>query len=337
MEKIKIVLADDSAIMRGLLQKSFAEFSDIEIIDSVSNGRKAVDVARSSNPDVVITDIDMPELTGIEACKILHDELKIPVIILSENPAQKAEALNAGAECFIEKPDLTNYKKFLFSNLVSEVRRIHSSLKSKIDFSSFSKPAQIIEKFKVLCIGASTGGPSAVKEVLCSLGRNFPLPVLYVQHIDEGSDKKMAAWFKDVCTNLDFKLAEDGETAQQGCVYMAPANRHLVIKSVSANGLPVLSLSDEPEEHFLRPAVNKLFKSAAEKYKGTTLAILLTGMGRDGADGCKEIVDAGGYTIAEDKSTCAVFGMPGAAIEIGGATEVLPRDKIGPRAITLAD
>ena len=124
------------------------------------------------------------------------------------------------------------------------------------------------------------------------------------------------------------KLAVDGEEALPGHVYMAPAETHLVIDYVKENGNPVLRLSDEPPERFLKPAVNKLFRSAAHHYGKQCLAILLTGMGRDGAEGCKEIVDAGGFTIVEDKSTCAVFGMPAAAIELDAAKKVLPRDKI---------
>ena len=116
---------------------------------------------------------------------------------------------------------------------------------------------------------------------------------------------------------------------------MAQADRHLVIDSISSNGNPILSLSDEPEERFLRPAVNKLFRSAAKVYKNECLAVLMTGMGRDGADGCQMIVENGGYTIVEDKSTCAVFGMPAAAIEQNAAKEILPRDKIAKRILAL--
>ena len=123
--------------------------------------------------------------------------------------------------------------------------------------------------------------------------------------------------------------------AKAGNVYMAPADTHLVIDYVKSNGNPILKLSDEAPERFLRPAVNKLFRSAAQFYKKSCLAVLLTGMGRDGADGCKEIVKKGGWTIAEDKSTCAVFGMPAAAIEVGSAKEILPRGEIAKRILEL--
>ena len=181
--------------------------------------------------------------------------------------------------------------------------------------------------FKILCIGASTGGPSAVQEVLQGLGKNFPLPILYTQHLDVGSDDKMAKWFSDTCPDLPMTLAKDGEIAEAGHAYLAPAEKHLVIDYVKG-GKPVLHLSDEEPERFLRPAVNKLFRSAAKHYGADCLAVLMTGMGADGAEGCKEIVGAGGYTICEDESTCKVFGMPAAAIKMNAASKVLPRGKI---------
>ena len=175
-----------------------------------------------------------------------------------------------------------------------------------------------------------------MEDVLKNLGENFPLPILYVQHIDESSDKKMVDWFNSVCPNIPMHLASDGEVAKKGHVYMAPAEKHLVIDYVRDDFCPVLKLSDDAPERFLRPAVNKLFRSAAEKYKNSCLAILLTGMGRDGAEGCKNIVEQGGVTIVEDKSTCAVFGMPAAAIELDAASLVLPRNKIASKIRLLA-
>ena len=147
----------------------------------------------------------------------------------------------------------------------------------------------------------------------------------------------MATWLNSVCKNITVKLASDGEAALPGTVYMAPADTHLVINYINNSQRPVLKLSDEAPERFLRPAVNKLFQSASEIYKNNTLAVLLTGMGADGANGCRQICDAGGWTIVEDKSTCAVFGMPAAAIEAGGAKEVLPRPEIAKRILELTN
>ena len=332
---MNVLIVDDSAITRGLFEKAFKQ-NGFEIATLVSNGRKAVDFCRSASVDVVLSDTDMSEMDGFEAAKILSKEIGVPVVLYSENTAEKTKALEAGAVLFLKKPSLVSYNAASLKEFADKVRavaeksvkRSHITPKTKTQDSSsedFSKSSG--SDFKILCIGASTGGPSAVQEVLLGLGKHFPLPVLYAQHLDVGADLKMAKWFDETCPNISVTLAKDGETAQAGHVYLAPANTHLVIDFVK-NGLPVLKLSDEPPERFLKPAVNKLFRSAAKHYRKKCLAVLMKGMGRDGAEGCKKIVDAGGFTIVEDRSTCTVFGMPAAAIELNAASKVLPRGEI---------
>ncbi|WP_051142227.1 chemotaxis protein CheB [Treponema bryantii] len=335
---LKVLIVDDSAITRGLFEKAFVR-NNFEIAASVSNGRKAVDFCRDHNVDVVVSDYNMPEMDGIEAAKLLIGELGIPVLIYSEDPAIKTDVLATGA-AFEKKPSLQSFDEIVFRDFTIKVRKAVDKAKSEGLSSHVNRSERNVESdtdidsllgerasFKVLCIGASTGGPTAVQEVLTGLGNNFPLPVLYTQHIDIGADEKMVRWFNQVCPNIPMSLARDGEIAKKGHVYMAPADKHLVIDYVK-NDLPVLKLSDEPPERFLRPAVNKLFRSAARIYKNTCIALLLTGMGQDGAEGCKEIIKAGGFTICEDESTCTVFGMPQAAIEMKAASRVLPRDCI---------
>ena len=332
---MKIVIADDSAVVRAILDQNLTKYPDIEIIASVSNGRRAIQAAESENTDAVISDVDMPEMNGIEMTRELCAS-HIPVLILAESERERVEAKHAGAEEVLIKPKLDGYNSAFFDSLVKHLKKIsRTSPVSRASPALKAESAQFKGSAKILCLGASTGGPSAVAEVLSGLGSNFPLPILYAQHIDVGADKGMSEWFSSVCRNITVRLARDGEEAQAGTVYMAPADTHLVIDYVKSNGNPVLKLSNEPPERFLRPAVNKLFRSAARFYKKSTLAVLLTGMGRDGADGCLEICKAGGWTIAEDKSTCAVFGMPAAAIEVGGAKEVLPRGQIARRILEL--
>ena len=334
-DMLKVLIVDDSAITRGLFEKAFVR-NNFEISASVSNGRKAVDFCRDHNVDVVVSDYNMPEMNGIDAAKIIIEEFGIPVMIYSEDLSIKTDVLAAGA-AFEKKPSLQTFDEIVFKEFTNKVRTAVEKAKSEgiIVHSNRSERMSDSESdllsedrsFKVVCIGASTGGPTAVQEVLSGLGTNFPLPVLYTQHIDIGADEKMVRWFNQVCPNIPMSLARDGETAKKGHVYMAPADKHLIIDFVR-NDLPVLKLSDEPPERFLRPAVNKLFRSAAKHYKNSCIAILLTGMGQDGAEGCKEIIDAGGFTICEDQSTCTVFGMPQAAIEMKAASRVLPRDVI---------
>ncbi|MBO4784547.1 MAG: response regulator [Lachnospiraceae bacterium] len=339
--KIKVLIVDDSAIARGIFEKAFNNTQKFQVVGMVSNGRKAVDFCKENEVHLVVTDYDMPEMNGIEETRILAKELGKPVCIYSEDNSIKTDALEAGAMLFQIKP---SFSSFSSQGMVLFIKKIEDSIKNENIAIPVSEPAQAKEiktkhfpshSFKILCIGASTGGPTAVQTVLKGLGSNFPLPILYVQHIDIGSDLKMVNWFKTTCPNIPMELAKDGQIAQNGHVYMAPADKHLVIDFINKEGKPVLKLSDEPPERFLKPAVNKLFRSAAALYEKQCLAVLLTGMGRDGAEGCKEIVDKGGCTIVEDKSTCAVFGMPAAAIELEAATKILPRGTIATEILQL--
>ena len=334
--KYTVVIADDSAIIRGLLEKAFKGESDFEVKETVSNGRKLLDAAKQYIPDLVVSDIDMPELDGLEAGKLISSEVGSSLVIFSEEKGMKARAEEAGAILFEVKPVLSELRNETLKAFIGRIRE--TLLKKGIRphrRDSEAEKHEAFSSYKILCIGASTGGPTAVQTVLSKLGKSFSLPIVYVQHLDVGSDVKMVNWFNTTCPNVKVELAKDGEEALRGHVYLAPAERHLLIDSISPAGRPVLKLSDEPEERFLRPAVNKLFRSAAKIYGSSCLALLMTGMGRDGADGCQMIVECGGHTIVEDKSTCAVFGMPAAAIEQNAANEILPRDKIARRILTL--
>lgn len=323
---MKIIIADSSAVVRAILEQKLDGTPDVEIIDSVSNSKKLINSVAQHRPDVIISGLDENSVEEKDDLSTLLTDMRVPVLLLSEK-----EILPDcdGLLEIMEKPKLSDYEKPFIDSLVENLKRLASSRPNAGSRYASGSP------FKVLCIGASTGGPSAVSAVLQGLGANFPLPILYAQHIDVGCDETMASWFSNVCKNVRVKLAENGEEAKAGTVYMAPADKHLMIDFVAPDGTAVLCLSDEEPERFLRPSVNKLFRSAAKLYRQNCLAVLLTGMGADGAEGCKMICDNGGWTIAEDKSTCVVFGMPAAAIEMGGAKEVLPRGQISKRILEL--
>ncbi len=325
---MKIMLADTSAIVRAIFTQNFRNIKDYNIIASVSSCHKLLSQVKSQLPDIIICGNDLSDDEEVSALKILSQEMQLPLIILKTEETAKVQFFSKQTE-YINKPNLKEYTPAFFESLQEIVNKLTNGQNTSDKNQNDSKT------YNILCIGASTGGPTAVAEVLSGLGKNFPLPVLYAQHIEIGKDKDLTDWLNGVCKNLKIKLAEDGERAMPGTVYMAPADYHLVIDYIDNDQKPILKLSDEAPERFLRPAVNKLFKSASETYKGNTLAILLTGMGADGANGCRQICDAGGWTIVEDKSTCAVFGMPAAAIEYGGAKEVLPRPEIAKRILEL--
>ena len=334
--KLKTIIADDSAILRGIFDKEFKNSQTIEVVALLSNGRKAVDYCRENPVDLVITDFDMPEMNGLETLKLIKHDFGIPVCVYSDDNSIKSEVMSEGALLFEVKPSLSSYGSTAMRDFIQKIELITKNITPCPDIKVNERSNNNrIKGFEILCIGASTGGPTAVLDVLKGLGKDFPLPILYTQHIEVGSDQKMVDWFNSCNPDTPMHLAKNGQVAQNGHVYMAPAESHLVIDYINDAGLPVIKLSNEPPERFLRPAVNKMFRSAAHFYKKSCLAILLTGMGRDGAEGCKEIVDNGGYTIAEDRSTCAVFGMPAAAIELGAATKVYPRNRIAAEILEL--
>ena len=323
---MRIIIVDSSAIVRTILEQNLSKFENINIIGSVSSCQKILKTIIADTPDVVICGTDVSDKNEKDALSIFCREMKLPVLLLTSASLPFITKLIDK----IEKPALNNYSKDFFNNLTEKLFALVSK-----NPKAASSNTESSGRYKIVCLGASTGGPTAVSEVLNALGPNFPLPVLYAQHIEIDKDKPLADWLNSVCRNITVKLAEDGEEAKPGYVYMAPADKHLIISYLKADGRPVLRLSDEAPERYLRPAVNKLFKSAAEKYKNNVIAVLLTGMGADGAEGCREICDKGGWTIVEDKSTCAVFGMPAAAIEAGGAKDILPRSEISKRLLEL--
>ena len=289
---MKLIIADDSAVVRAILDQKLTKMDDMEIIASVSNGRRAIDAAKGERPDAIISDIDMPEMDGLEATRILSKSMHIPVILMSEDSTKAVAARTAGATEFLAKPKVNEYGQGFFDDLVGTLKRIVQSAPQE-GHAERGGQVRPFRGYRVLCLGASTGGPTAVAEVLRGLGRGFPLPILYTQHIEVGADRNLADWLDGTCDNLTVRLARDGEEALPGIVYMAPADRHLVIDFVRGNSHPVLRISSEPPERFLRPAVNMLFRSAARLYKKSCLAVLLTGMGRDGAEGCKLIRESG--------------------------------------------
>lgn len=327
---MRIMIADDSAVVRTILSQGFAKNKDIDIIASVSTCQKLIKNLTVENPDIIICGNDSSDEAEKEALNTISNKFNVPVLMM-ENSENNSAPFIAKLTDSIQKPKLREYNQEFFAKLIQKLNAL-------IELKPLSETKKKTEnKIKILCIGASTGGPTAVSEVLSALGNNFPLPILYTQHIEIEKDKPLVDWLNEVCKNVKVKLAEDGEEAKPGIVYMAPADRHLVISHESNFGRPVLKISDEEPERYLRPAVNKLFISAAQIYKKNVLAVLLTGMGADGANGCKEICKNDGWTIVEDKSTCAVFGMPAAAIEMGAAKEVLPRPEIAKRILEMVE
>ncbi len=345
---IRVLVVDDSAVIRTLLKRSLAKDPRIEIVGEAYDGQGAIEQNRLLKPDVITMDIYMPVMDGIEATKRIMQEQPAAIMIFSTEDSARMgyAALEAGAVDMLKKPDLTHfspdfYRSFI-ERIVAVTERGHKSpvfAKRAVGTSPFAKPAAVSATPKIavpkdaggkdlLVIGASTGGPVAVQNVLAKIGRDFPYPILITQHIDSAFDRHYASWLADT-TGMNVTLAQDNGIVVPGTVYIAPANYHLTVGARTASGY-ITKLVDEPPLNFLRPAVDYLFTSAAKVAGSRCIAVLLTGMGRDGANGCVDIHKSGGYTIAEAEETCVVFGMPKAAIDLGAASSVLPLYEIAP-------
>ena len=336
--KIKVLIVDDSAIVRAMIKEIMESDIRFTVVGIAENGEKAISQNEALSPDLIVMDINMPIMDGIEATKeILKTSSPAIVAFTTEDTVRIGyTCIEAGALEIIQKPNFSTMTTEVLQEFCEKLALISENHKknSPTPLKSIEHENLNIEKsnnikqnsqssytYDILLIGASTGGPAAIQTVLDGLGENFPLPILITQHIDAIFDEQFTKWLNDT-TKVNVTLAKDGITPEAGKAYVAPANTHLVLKPGLQKGECIISLSDEPPLHFLKPAVDKLFFSAAEIFNEKAIAVLLTGMGKDGAEGLKAIFDHGGYTICEDESSCVVFGMPRAAIEAGAAKAV---------------
>lgn len=333
---VKVLIVDDSAVVRTLLRNVFESDSRFSLLKEVADGKSAVDFCAKTNPDLIIMDINMPVMDGIMATKLITENSKKnfgtnpTIIIFSTEDASSYsyKALSAGAVEIIKKPVYSEMSPDFFKEFCDKLYSISKKfVKAKNTVEMRSVSDAIRNDYKILLIGASTGGPTAVQRVLKDLGPNFKIPILITQHIDRTFDVNFANWLTETTCHT-VELAKEGTEPLPGHTYLAPATKHLELIPFG-NGSCKMHLSNSAPVHFLRPAVDPMFNSAASIYGRYALAILLTGMGNDGAEGCVNIKNNGGYTIAEAASTCVVFGMPKAAIMEGGASAVLPLHQIG--------
>ncbi len=343
---IRVLFVDDSALIRSMLKQVFQEDERFQVAGEASNGKEAINKAREGNIDLIIMDINMPIMDGIEATKQISNFSNAAIIMFTTEDSMDSiyRSISAGALEVLQKPNITNMTEKMLIDFREKIYAISQSRKNKAKFFSILKEETSISKieksestesqassippknYEVLLIGSSTGGPSALQTLLLQLPKDFPLPIMITQHIDKLFDKQLVKWLDDT-TSFKVSLANDGERPEQGHVYIAPTEMHLVINKLA--GQYVIQLNNDPPLHFLKPSVDKMFASAAEVLKDKALAVILTGMGKDGAEGAVAIRKAGGSMIAQDEQSCIVFGMPKAVIEAGAAQAVLPLDRIG--------
>ncbi len=359
---IRTMIVDDSALVRTLMQGILKSDGRFEVVALADNGERAIRRNAELTPDLILMDVRMPIMDGIEATRKITGDYPVTIVAFtSEDDAETGyRCLEAGAVDIIRKPSQSemegNGMHFFCDRLAQIVMSMSMSMSREntddaeddetIEIPGENAVTEIKEQssvknnseifppmpgiYKMIVMGSSTGGPSALQEIIKSMGPDFPLPVAITQHIDSGFDSQLAHWLS-TNTGCTVKLAEDGEKAVRGVFYLSPAQKHLVVREDPAKIAPcIFSLDDEPPLHFLKPAVDKLFSSASDVFGKNLIAVLLTGMGRDGELGCASVKEKGGYTICEDESSCVVFGMPKAAIEGGHAVSVRPLQEIVP-------
>jgi len=351
MAKIKVIVIDDSAVVRQVNKETLEREADIEVIAAVSDPLYAIEKMKLQWPDVIVTDIEMPRMDGITFLKKIMAEHPTPTVVCSslaeKGAAATMEALAAGALSIITKPKM-GVKQFLQESgddIVTAVRaaaranmrRVHSGATLSADAvrPKLSADAVLAAQVtsnralsnttdKVIAIGTSTGGTQALEAVLTKLPA-VTTGIVIVQHMPEKFTAMFAERLNSLCA-IDVREAKDGDRVLPGRALIAPGGRHMMLKRSGAQYY--VAVVDGPVVNRHKPSVDVLFRSVAQIAGRNALGVIMTGMGDDGARGMKEMHDAGAQTVAEDESTCVVFGMPKVAIDMGGVDKIVPLDRI---------
>ncbi len=348
-KKIRVLVVDDSALIRGVMKEIIDREKDMICVGAAPDPMVAREMIKSLNPDVLTLDVEMPRMDGLDFLERLMRLRPMPVLMVSTLTERGSDitfrALALGAIDFVSKPkiDIARGMEEYASEITEKIRAASLARVRKM----VTTPSPDIEKRytadailpsvagrfasteKLIIIGASTGGTEAIKEVLTRLPADVP-GILVTQHMPENFTKSFADRLDNLC-KIAVKEAGHNERILPGHAYIAPGHSHLLLKRSGANYMTELNQGMPVNRH--RPSVDVLFRSAANVAGANALGIILTGMGKDGAQGLLEMKQAGSHTIAQDEESCIVFGMPKEAINLGGACEVLPLQSIARHAL----
>lgn len=349
---IRVLLVDDSAVIRGLMAKALSVDSAIEIVGTAANGSMAINVAGSMHPDVVILDIEMPFMDGLDALpQILKASPSSKVIMASaltkSNASLSIKALQLGATDYLTKPSSKNGSEVdtFYRELIEKVKALGGKAAAPPPASQFSSIASAtvvkeppviqlvsnsnmpLPNIKAIAIASSTGGPQALMSLFESLkGRLQNIPIFITQHMPPTFTTILAEHLTKATRNcIEVK---GGEVVTPGNMYLAPGDFHMLAEK-NAGGEVVISINKEPQENFCRPAADPMLRSLSKVYGRNLVVVVLTGMGQDGMLGSKVVVENGGSVIAQDESSCTVYGMPKAVVENKLCRAVLPLTEIG--------
>jgi len=335
MSKIRVFIVEDSILMQKVIADILSSDPDIEVIGSTKYGQEALTQAAQLSPDIITLDVNLPDMSGLLVLEQLMREHPRRVVMLSAYTQKGAEtaikALELGALDFIPKPsgevslDLYNFK----DEIIAKIKAL-SRVDPGVPFvtKNFYREKENPPADKVVVIGASTGGPKAIMDIMSSMPLESGANFLIVQHMPVGFTRTFAervGWY----SNIRCKEAEDGDIIFKNVGYIAKSGRHMIVEKSSGKGKKYcLRLDDTELVNYVKPAVDVTMTSLADVFDGTIIAVVLTGMGKDGLEGCRRIKQKGGKVIAQDEATCVVYGMPKSVAGDGLADAVLPIHQI---------
>ena len=334
---VRVLVVDDSALMRKLIPQILQADSSIQVVGTAMDGNFGLKKIGELRPQVVTLDLEMPGMNGLDMLKEIMLRHPVPVIVVSSHSTEGAsvtfKALSLGAFDFVAKPaDVSSRMPEIAQELIGKIKAAALSRGFGVcPLPSFqaARPGERAaldskkKPTKVVAIGISTGGPQALQYLLPQLPSDFPGTILVVQHMPEGFTDMFARRLDEVCA-IRVKEAQSGDILLAGRALICPGNRHLKVKKLPLGDVVVLS--DEPRVNGHRPSVDVLFHSLAQEFGSKGMAVLMTGMGDDGAQGLGAVKAAGGLTVAQSEDSCVVYGMPKAAIDRGFASRVVPLD-----------
>ncbi len=348
--KIRVLLVDDSSMVRGMLKEILEQEPDMVVAGEAQNGQEAIEKARLLKPGLITMDLDMPVMGGMEAITSIMGDKAVPILVVSgETDAQKAyEAVRRGALDLVAKPNVSNTsvrefvsKVRMLANVpvITHIRPLYlDSPNDRGTAAPNRSPLHFIKSeavsdgpaCQVFAIASSTGGPQVLARILPRLPADFSCPVLIAQHISEGFAAGMAEWLSGLC-KLPVRLAKHAEPVHPGSIFLAPPEYHCTV-----NNSRQIQLMERSEHDLYRPSCDRLLESVASVYRADATGIILTGMGKDGAQGIGAVLRNGGVTIAQNRETSLIYGMNRCAIEAGAVQHVLAESDIAEEMIRLA-
>jgi two-component system chemotaxis response regulator CheB len=344
-ERIRVLVVDDSALMRKLIPTILARDAAIEVVGTAMDGAFALKKIEELRPDVVTLDLEMPRMDGMETLRLIMKSAPVPVILFSTHSKEGAyttfKALALGAVDFVAKPQdaAIGHLDTIADQLIEKIKvakraaghRLPAPIVTEAPIELGKKALSALPPNRVIAIGISTGGPNALQFLLSQLPADFPSAILIVQHMPEGFTEMFAKRL-DECSVLDVQESRSGDLILAGRVLLCPGNRHMMVRRMPRGDMVVLNDGAPVNGH--RPSVDVLFHSVAQEFSLISVGILMTGMGDDGALGLGAIKAAGGMTIAQSEESCIVSGMPRAAIAKGYANRIIPLDGLAAHLVS---